>query len=57
MWFTNAVNKVRMHIITVSLFKFKHLIILKKDLLTELEKKKDSHKDNNFFGVGPVLDG
>ena len=36
-----------MHIITVSvtvsLFKIQRLMILKKGLLTELEKKKDSH--------------
>ena len=37
-------------------------MILKKGLLTELEKnkkikKKDSQKDNNIFGVGPVLGG
>ena len=36
-------------------------MILKKGLLTELEKnkkiKKDSQKDNKFFWVGPVLDG
>ena len=54
-----------MHIITVSvavsLIKIQCLIILKKGLLTELEKnkkinkKKDSQKDNNIFWVGPVL--
>ena len=34
-------------------------MILKKGLLTELErkKKKDSQKDNNIFWVGPVLGG
>ena len=37
-------------------------MILKKGLLTELEKnkkfkKKYSQKDNNIFGVGPVLRG
>ena len=32
-------------------------MILKKGLLTELEKKKDSKKGNNFFWVGPVLGG
>ena len=46
-----------MHIITisvtVSLIKIQRLMILKKGLLTELEKnkkKKDSQKDNNIFG-------
>ena len=53
-----------MHIITVSvtvsLIKIQHLMILKKGLLTDLEKKnkkKDSQKDNNIFWVGPVLGG
>ena len=56
-----------MHIIivsvTVSLIKIQRLMILRKGLLTELEKnkkkkkKKDSQKDNNIFCVGPVLDG
>ena len=55
-----------MHIIkvsvTVSLIKIQRLMILRKGLLTELEKskkikKKDSQKDNNIFWVGPVLDG
>ena len=36
-------------------------MILKKGLLTELEKKKqkkqDSQKDNNIFWVGPVFGG
>ena len=49
-----------MHIITVSvavsLTKIQLLMILKKGLLTELEKKKDSQKGNNFL-VGPVLGG
>ena len=44
-----------MHIITVSVTV--SLIKIQQGLLTELEKKKDSQKDNNIFGVGPVLDG
>ena len=54
-----------MHIITVSvtvsLIKIQLLTILKKGLLTELEKilknKKDSQKGNIFLGVGPLLGG
>ena len=51
-----------MHIITVSvtvsLIKIQLLLILKKGLLTELErKKKGSQKGNNFFWVWPALDG
>ena len=54
-----------MHIITVfvtvSLIKIQRLMILKKGLLTELEKKNkkkiDSQKDNNIFWVGLVLGG
>ena len=55
---TNAVNKVRMLIITVSVtvssIKIQLLMILKKGLLTESEKfkkkKKDSQKGYFFFG-------
>ena len=50
-----------MHIITVSvtfLQKIQLLMILKKSLLTELEKKIKKHSQKgNFFGVGPVLGG
>ena len=63
---TNAINKVRMHIITVSvtvsLLKIQRLMNIKKGLLTELEKNKkikknDSQKEDNIFWVVPVLDG
>ena len=47
---TNAVNKVRMLIITVSVtvssIKIQLLMILKKGLLTELEKKLKKKKDS-----------
>ena len=59
---TNAVNKVRMHIITVSvtvffLIKIQLLMILKKGLLSELEREEKSSQKCNIFWVGPVLGG
>ena len=41
----------------LSSIKIQLLIILKKILLTELEKNKQSQKGNIFWGVVPVLDG
>ena len=52
-----------MHIITVSvtvsLIKIQRLMILKKGLLTELERKKKILRKtiHNIFWVGPVLGG